>query len=112
LAVVDLGIKIIDLATGNGLFWLNNPSELIESIALSPTQPILASVAKAGNTITLWNIENGEKAKSLTGHSNVMSLAFAKDGKTLASGGWDGTIKFWSVDAGTQLETFDQLKMY
>jgi len=27
----------------------------------------------------------------------VMGLAFSQDGKTLASGGWDNTIKLWDV---------------
>src|SRR5262249_23285241 len=33
--------------------------------------------------------------------SGVAALAFAPDGKTLASGGWDHTVRFWDV-AGRQ----------
>lgn len=37
-------------------------------------------------------------------HSSVVtSVAFAPDGRTLASGSWDGTIKLWSVQ-GNQLK--------
>src|SRR5437588_2103133 len=41
-----------------------------------------------------------------TGHSNdVRAVAFSPDGKTLASGSFDMTIKLWDVTSGTQLRT-------
>ena len=41
-----------------------------------------------------------------TGHSsNVLSVAFSTDGKTLASGSGDKTIKLWAVESGKELRT-------
>ena len=41
-----------------------------------------------------------------TGHSRlVTSIAFCPDGKTLASGSQDSTIKLWDVVSGQQLRT-------
>ena len=41
------------------------------------------------------------------GHANtVTSVAFSPDGKTLVSGSWDGSIKFWDVATGNETATF------
>lgn len=41
-----------------------------------------------------------------TGHpSGVMSVAFSPDGKILASGSFDNTVKLWDVSTGTELRT-------
>jgi WD40 repeat protein len=41
-----------------------------------------------------------------TGHSSgVLSVAFSPDGKTLASGSYDTTIKLWEVGSGRELRT-------
>ena len=44
------------------------------------------------------------KAEKQSAHSsNVMSVAFSPDGKTIVSGSWDKTIKVW--DAGVSALT-------
>jgi WD40 repeat protein len=41
----------------------------------------------------------------LNGHRNsVTTLAFSPDGRWLASGSWDKTIKIWDVDAGREVQ--------
>lgn len=47
-------------------------------------------------------------AHTLKGHTRfVASVAFTPDGQRLATGSWDGTIKFWQVDKGEQLFTLN-----
>ncbi|MFN6528315.1 serine/threonine-protein kinase [Nostoc sp. ChiSLP03a] len=44
--------------------------------------------------------------RTLTGHSNpVDSVAFSRDGNTLASGSYDKTIKLWNLATGEQIRT-------
>jgi len=44
---------------------------------------------------------------TLKGHSKpVLCVAFSPDGKTLATGSWDATIKLWDVPTGKNTATF------
>lgn len=48
---------------------------------------------------------SGEMAdRVLSGHtSNVVSVCFALDGKTIVSGSWDHTLRLWEADTGKEL---------
>src|SRR5207249_3042340 len=49
----------------------------------------------------------GKERQTLTGHTaGVLRVAFAPDGKTLASTSFDGTMKLWDVTTGKHLRTF------
>lgn len=50
-----------------------------------------------GGTFQLWDTNSGELLTTLTGHTDVIdAFAFSSDGKTLATGSWDGTILLWN----------------
>src|SRR5262249_55656253 len=48
--------------------------------------------------IVVWDLQSMTKRATLTGHfGQVNCVAFSPDGKTLVSGGSDGTVRFWNV---------------
>ena len=45
-----------------------------------------------------------EQECTLTGHSNyVSSVAYSPDGKHIVSGSYDGTVKVWDSQTGTEV---------
>jgi serine/threonine protein kinase/sugar lactone lactonase YvrE len=70
---------------------------------------VVALLALAG--IYLWNATRSQAIdyvldRTLTGHTNfVESVAFSPDGRWLASGSWDNTIKLWDVASGQNIRT-------
>ena len=54
----------------------------------------------------MWNVETGKLIKTLEGHTRfVNSINFSPDGKYLASGSDDKTIKLWNVSTGKHIKT-------
>jgi len=73
------------------------------AIKISPNEDIVA--VACGQKVKLWNLNTGEPVSALAGHSHyIVSLAFAPNGKILASGGADEMIKLWDIETGKVLE--------
>jgi WD40 repeat protein len=82
------------------------------SVAYSPDSATLATgdgYARGGTggldaQIRLWGVAEGRLLREFSGHLNsVQSLAFAPDGKTLASAGHDARARLWEVATGKRL---------
>lgn len=68
----------------------------LHALALSPNGQLLAVVR--ANTVQIWNVETARLvAKFLDHNDDVECLAFSHDGKVLATGSADKTIKLWDM---------------
>lgn len=79
----------------HGRFW-----------GLSPDGKVLATGAvrkKQMYAVQIWDVSTGKEVCEFAGHSQpVLDLAFAPDGKTVATGGLDRTLRVWSTADGKE----------
>ena len=69
-----------------------------------------ALVSTGYGAVTLWSVEDGEEIVSFKGHSVwFYAAAFSHDGKTLARGGDDGSVRVQNIES--YLQTLQQREM-
>jgi WD40 repeat protein len=96
-------VKIWDAATGDELVSLQLlPPELYAyTVAFSPGGNHLAVGMRFGRGSGVWDAATGERLFELGGHTaSVLALAYSSDGRQIATGSIDGTIRLWDADTG------------
>jgi WD40 repeat protein len=84
----------------------------IASLAFSPDGAVLAAGewgVPLGETavreVLLWQVKTGKHLATLKGHQGGINvIVFSPDGKTIVTGSFDGTVRFWDY-AGKQLKS-------
>lgn len=103
----DDSLLLWDVNTGRPLSTpLSGHSSDVLALAISPDGQTLAS-AGTDDTLILWSLSWDANSgqfiaqiigKPLTGHSNnIMDLAYSPDGRFLASGSDDASVRIWDV---------------
>jgi WD40 repeat protein len=98
-------LRAWDVDTGKQRRAFTSPdAALIASLTLSPDGRTLAITADGGKTVVLLETATGARRAELRGHTEmIFRVAFAPDGRTLASGSMDGTIRLWDLPSGKEV---------
>jgi hypothetical protein len=81
----------------------------INDLAISGDGAYLAGATEHAG-IVIWHVDSGKTLAVLTGHSGrVTGVAFSADGKTIISGGADGTVRIWTTPESSTPETLFDL---
>ena len=76
----------------------------ISEVKYSPDGTKLGVLSAIG--IWIYDAQTGEELNLLAGHRGaVLSIAFSPDGRTLATGNDDGTVRLWDVETGKNIRT-------
>ena len=114
----DHTVMLWDAATGRLLRTLTGAVDYFTCITFSPDGRTIACATRDSSlTIRLWDAKTGEELRTITDHGElfdkdpnlggpVASVVFSPDGKTLISGGYNGSIIFWNVATGQLLRYF------
>jgi len=101
----DGSVKLWDVAARKvrSILW-EGSGGWVHALALSPDGTRLAS--SHGTKIVFWDVASGGKLGVLEGHADeIDSVAFSPDGRALASGSRDKTIKLWDLAAFKERRT-------
>jgi WD40 repeat protein len=113
----DNTVRLWDPASGKQLRLITGPTAdgqaLINAFGIVPPNDVrvvisndsrLLGIGWTDGSIDLWDVQAGQRLHQLKAHQlPIMSLAFAPNGKTLASGALDGRALWWDVGTGKML---------
>jgi WD40 repeat protein len=119
-------VNVWDVASGGSVqHWDwpkgRDPHSTVESLSFSPNGKWLAAAVFRQSSAYLMDMSTGKRIAELA-HGQVYGLSFSPDSETLATAGWDRTVRFWNVPTGKLAKQFsvtngprdkgDDLRMY
>jgi WD40 repeat protein/energy-coupling factor transporter ATP-binding protein EcfA2 len=107
---VNTELSLANSLSGYSLYLFNEGGKDLEALVEAIKAGKILQKHKASNTKVIDALQKilveGREYNRLKGHDgSVYSVSFSSDGKTLATGSEDKTIKLWNVETGQEIRT-------
>jgi WD40 repeat protein len=117
-SAADVPLRLWDARTGRLRQTLEGPAAPIRALAFSADSALLASASPRGTDVWLWDVRTGEPAllvPDAVDGCSIEAVAFHPRGRLLAAGGIDhlatggsdGAVCVWDVEARCPIVTLD-----
>ncbi|MBI3407512.1 MAG: WD40 repeat domain-containing protein [Planctomycetes bacterium] len=102
----DATARLWDVKTGEEKKRYTHPID-VNGLVLSRDASTMLTCCD-NQTVYLWDVVKGEELKRFSGHTNfVYCVAFSPDGRHIASGSTDRTVRVYDMSTGNTVKTFE-----
>jgi len=96
-------VEIVDTQTGETVDFLKSESSF-RDFSVHPNNSNIVATVNADGQAQLWDLKTHELLSVMSHGVSLSAVAFSPDGKRLATGDTEGTIKIWLVEIDDLIE--------
>ena len=109
---IDIELVWVRVGDSYGKINVENTTESVECAVFSPAENYIASGAKKGWEITLWETATGDKMWQDKAEEEIEVVNFTQDGKQVIAAGEDRKIRIYEARTGNLEQTIDNIAAF
>ena len=94
----DSRVRFWDTTTKQESFPLPSSESLGRDVEVSPDSRLAVVYGGGPGVFSIWDLSSQRSVRVLGHRGEVLSAVWTADGKTLLTGGEDGTVRFWDTE--------------
>lgn len=108
-ASADTTVRLYDTATGEQLSERSDHADWVQAVAFSPDGARLASASR-DKTAKVVDLSSGKLRTTFSAHGEPVTTVCWLDDELVATGGANGTVRFWKADNGKEVRKIDSFR--